>query len=431
MDNGVVSLGGKIYSAFGVSTADFYHGMYTYDPTAGTWSRSAGPADGRQKPAMAALNGKIYATGGWGGTGSPDGKTEVYDPAANTWTTAAANPHPLAASGVAVVDGKMYVVGGCDSSCGATDVMVYDPAADSWSRAADYPEPVSWESCGAIAGELYCAGGTSSSGGASRHTYVYDPQTDSWSQAADLPIDLWGSGYTTAEGRLLVSGGVTDHNGVVTNQGFSYEPAGDTWSPIPNSNNAVYRGGSACGFYKVGGVGLDDFGYMSPQVSSEVLPGMADCDDTKDVSWLAANPRTVTVAPGASATVTVTADAGVSDITQPGTYRAALVVRPDTPYATPNVPVSMTVTPPKTWGKITGTVTGASGPLPGATVQINTSAAHYTLRTDASGHYQLWLDARDTPMQVICANNGYQSQSTTVKIRKGETTTLDFTLKKV
>jgi hypothetical protein len=57
-------------------------------------------------PAMAALNGKIYATGGWGGwavDGAPDGKTEVHDPATNVWTTAATNPNPLAGSGVAVL----------------------------------------------------------------------------------------------------------------------------------------------------------------------------------------------------------------------------------------------------------------------------------------------------------------------------------------
>jgi hypothetical protein len=90
----------------------------------------------------------------------------------------------------------------------------------------------------------------------------------------------------------------------------------------------------------------------------------------------------------------------------------------------------MTVAPPKTWGKITGVVTGPAGPLPGAVVQITTSGAHYTLVTDASGRYQLWADARD-PLQVICADDGYQSQMATAKIRKGATTTLNFALQKV
>jgi hypothetical protein len=248
-----------------------------------------------------------------------------------------------------------------------------------------------------------------------------------------MPIDLWASGYTTAEGRLLVSGGVTQDGTVITNQGFGYDPDSDTWTPIPNANNALWRSGSACGFYKIGGrTDYLDGGYEPQTVASaEVLPGMVDCGDTNDVSWLTVNPATLTIAPGASATVTVTVNASVSEITQPGTYKAALVTGTDTPYPTPKVPVSMTVTPPKTWGKITGTVTGPSGPMPGATVQIVTPTAHYTLKTDASGHYQLWLDVRNNPLQVTCANNGYRSQTTTVKIRKGETTTLDFALQKV
>ncbi|WP_241825599.1 carboxypeptidase regulatory-like domain-containing protein [Micromonospora sp. CB01531] len=432
-DNGVVSLGGRIYSAFGVTGSDYSHAMYAYDPTAGSWSRLASPADDRQAPVMAVLNGKIYATGGWGGWavgGAPDGKTEVYDPATNVWTTAATNPNPLAGSAVAVLDGRMYVVGGCVlMECGTTDVMVYDPATDSWSHAADYPEPISWESCGAISGALYCAGGESKSRGTTRHTYGYDPHTDSWSPAADMPIDLWGSGYTTAQGRLLLSGGVTEHSSVITNQGFAFDPASDTWTPIPNANNALYRSGSACGFYKIGGnTGGEDGGNLA---SSEVLPGMVDCGETSRVSWLAVNPTTLTLAPGASATVTVAVDANVPDITQPGTYTAAVVVGTDTPYAMPSVPVSMTVNQPKNWGKITGTVTGPSGPIRGATVQITTPLGHYTLRTDASGHYQLWLDVRNNPLQVICAIDGYQPQAVTVKIKKGETTTLNFALQKV
>jgi N-acetylneuraminic acid mutarotase len=426
-DNRAVSLGGKIYSAFGQSGNEFYHGMYVYDPTAGSWSRSVDPADVRLAPAMVVLNGKIYATGGWDSSGTPDAKTEVFDSAANAWTTAAVNPDPLAGSGAAVVGGKMYVVGGCNQTCGATDVMVYDPATDSWSRGADYPEPVAWESCGAISGELYCAGGEDDGAygafNSTRHTYVYDPHSHTWSQAADLPIDLWGAGYTTSGGRLLVSGGVTQNSGAVTNQGFSYDPAGDAWTPIPNSNNAGYRGASACGFYKIGGF-QPGTGTMA---TAEVLPGMADCDDTGQVSWLSSNPTTLTLAPGASAAVTVTGNANVPDITQPGTYTAALVIAPNTPYPVPNIPVSMTVDPPKTWGKITGTVTGPSGPLPGAQIQISTTAGHWTLKTDASGHYQLWLDAR-YPLQMICSDDGYQPQATTLDIRRGAATTLNFTL---
>ena len=146
--------------------------------------------------------------------------------------------------------------------------------------------------------------------------------------------------------------------------------------------------------------------------------------------WLSATPTTLTLAPGGSATVSVTVNAGVPDVTQPGTYTASLSVSTDTPYAIPAIPVSMTVNPPKTWGKVTGTVTGPSGPIAGATVQINGKTAHWTLKTDATGHYQLWLDVANNPLQVICAKDGFQPQVAKVRIAKGATTTLNFALLK-
>lgn len=122
-------------------------------------------------------------------------------------------------------------------------------------------------------------------------------------------------------------------------------------------------------------------------------------------------------------------------MTQPGDFTAALTVGTDTPYSVPRVPVSLHVNPPKTWGKITGTVLGATAsggtaPLAGATVQIDSWASTYTLTTAADGTYALWLDTRNNPLTVIVAKDGYQPTVTTVKIQKGATVTSNFTLKR-
>ena len=426
-DNSVVVSDGKIYSAFGFTGSADTSALYVYDPDTGSWSPLTSAADTREKPAMAAINGMIYATGGWDFTGNPDAKTEIYDPAGDSWSTGASNPKPYAGSGTAVLGGKLYIVGGCSAaSCGNTDVMVYDPVANSWSQAAAYPEAVSWEACGAISGKLYCAGGVTDFG-TLVHTYVYDPGSDSWSQLADMPADLWGSGYTPAEGLLLVSGGVTANSSTITNQGYSFDPNADAWTALPNSNNSAYRGGSACGFYKIGG---SPGGFSTPLANSEVLPGFVDCAESSDVSWLSESPTSVTLAAGASKTVTVTLNANVPDITQPGTYNAKLSIGTDTPYSVPAIAVALTVKPPKTWGKITGTVTGPGGPIAGATVQINSWATHYTLKTDKNGQYALWLDVRNNPLQLICAKDGFQPQVKTAKIKKLLTVTVNFALLK-
>ncbi|WP_345630807.1 carboxypeptidase regulatory-like domain-containing protein [Rugosimonospora acidiphila] len=429
-DNVAAVNDGKLYSAFGFTGDGDTSAMYVYDPDSGAWSPLASAADTREKPAAAFINGKFYAAGGWDANGNADPKLEIYDPATNGWSTGAPDPKPYAGSGTAVLDGKLYVVGGCTSTCGSTDVEVYDPVSDTWSPAAAYPEQVSWESCGALGAKVYCAGGTTNSGAGSSHAYAYDPGTDSWSPVAGLPMDLWGSDYTAANGMLLVSGGVTNNSATVTNQGFAYDPSSDSWTALPNANNALYRGGSACGFYQIGG---NPGGAFAPPLPIDsVLPGFADCGGASDVPWLSESTTSVTLAPGKSAKVTVTVNAADASITQPGTYTANVAVSTDTPYSTAGVAVSMTVNPPKTWGKITGSVTSAAdgSTLAGATVQIDSWATSYTLKTDKNGQYALWLDTRNNPLQVIVAKDGYQPQVGTVKITKGATTTASFALKK-
>ncbi|GAA5188421.1 hypothetical protein GCM10023322_39080 [Rugosimonospora acidiphila] len=429
-DNLAGSDDGKLYSAFGFDGEEDLADLYTYDPDAGSWTKLASAADTREHPGGGFIGGKLIAAGGWGASGDPDPKVEIYDPATNAWSTGADNPKPYAAGGSAVLGNRLYQVGGCGTdTCGNSDVQVYDAASNSWSSAAAYPEPVAWESCGGIDGKVYCAGGTTDEA-AITHAYAYDPDSDSWSPVADLPIDLWAADTATSGGQLLVSGGVTAGSSTITNQGYAFDPDSGQWSALPNSNNSLYRGGGACGFYKVGGNPGGPLG-TPPLANSEVLPGFADCAaGSGDVSWLSANPTSLTLAPGASATVTVTLDATAPDITQPGTFTASLALRSDTPYSLAPVNVTMTVKPPKTWGKIAGAITSASGaPIAGATVQVDTWAASYTLKTDSNGQYALWLDVRNNPLQVIVAKDGYQPQVRTVKIAKGTTTTANFALK--
>jgi hypothetical protein len=101
----------------------------------------------------------------------------------------------------------------------------------------------------------------------------------------------------------------------------------------------------------------------------------------------------------------------------------------------------MQANPPATWGKITGTVTDAStgNPIPGTTVQICTmynpqtgtcGPVTYTLKTDNSGSYQLWLNQGFNPLQVIAAKDGYQPISKLARIIRGSSVTVNFSLNK-
>nr|WSX75242.1 carboxypeptidase regulatory-like domain-containing protein [Streptomyces sp. NBC_00899] len=430
MDNAVAADGGRLYSAFGFDGTTYTSDLYTYDSGTDTWSQLASAADGRDAPARGFIGGKFYAVGGWRTDGTPDAKLEIYDPASDTWTTGAPSPKPYAASGSAVVDGKLYVVGGCTKdSCLTTDVYAYDPLTDKWSAMASYPETVSWTACGEIADMLYCAGGNTDSG-ITKHAYAYDPVTDGWSRIADMPVALWGSAYTAANGRLLTIGGRVAAG--VTNKGFAYDPRAGTWTALPNAAAAVYRGGAAPGFYSVGGR-RGTSSLLLPVATVGVLPGYDQGDRTDDVTWLGLHGQQATLRPGASATVTVSLDATVSEVTRPGDYPAQLGVSTDTPYHVAAVPVTMTVKPPKGWGGYAGTVLGADGaggtaPLAGATVRLDGRTSSHTVTTAADGTFALWLDAHGDPLTVTVSMEGYESATTRVKLVQGRSTPGDFTL---
>ena len=428
MDNAVGTYDGKVYSAFGYNGSADSKDLYVLDPSVGSWSKLASAADTREAAAHGFIDGKFYAVGGWGSSGSPDTKLEVYDPASDTWSTGASAPKAYAGSGTAVVDGKLYMVGGCGaSSCGTTDASAYDPSSDSWTAIAAYPEPVSWQSCAGIDDLLYCAGGLNGSTEIA-HSYVYDPAANTWSQVADMPGTQWASSYTSANGLLLISSGIS--NNALTNRGYAFDPQSGTWSALPNANVPTYRSAGAAGFYKVGGGNAPG----SPIPAVELLPGY-DQVGSSDVTWLGESTQELTVQPGATSTVTVSLDASVPEVAQPGDFTAQITAGSDTPYTVASIPVTLHVNPPKSWGKMNGTVLGvtASGgtaPLSGATVQVDSWASSYTLTTTSDGTYALWLDTRNNPLTVIVAKDGYQPTVATVKIKKGVAVVTDFTLKR-
>ena len=347
MDNRVVYVDGVAYSIGGGSGSASYDTVYAYDPATLAWTEKASLPGARNAMSVGAVNGQVVATGGWAAAG-PSANTWVYDPAGDAWSPAADAPVSLSASGQAVVDGKLYVVGGCTTSAClpmANDVAAYDPATDSWEQLADYPAAVAFASCGGIDGMIYCTGGNGGAAGTA-DSYVYDPGADSWTAIPDAPVATWASGYTVANGMLVVNGGV--QGAVITNRSFAYDPAAGAWTDLPNSNTARYRGGMACGVYKIGG----SSGGFTATVDSEALPGFEECAvGSADVEWMTINRTSASLDPGESVTVRVSMDPNVA---QPGTYTAGVAISDDAPGSIEPVAVTMKVNAPTTWGKLVG-----------------------------------------------------------------------------
>ncbi|MGW3248542.1 carboxypeptidase regulatory-like domain-containing protein [Streptomyces sp. NPDC001070] len=338
MDNAVENYRGKLYSALGSDGSTPTADLYVYDPSAGIWTRGAPAPEPRQATAHGLIGGRLYTVGGWGPQETVSRTMQVYDTASGTWTKGPSIPQGRFGAASAVLDGRLYVVGGCTNTECASTVYVFDPGTGRWSQAADYPQSISWASCGAISGKLYCAGGTHEyleTGTA----YVYDPVFDSWQPIAAMPVGLATGAYAAANGRLLVSGGFkrVGVNRVLTPEGYAYDPGTDTWTALPDTATAVYRGGGAPGMYRVGGSNQSRF--PVPVATVEELPGWDQTES--NVDWLSESPRRLTLRPGQKASFTVTTDA--RGISRPGDWTASLVLRSDTPYWLPPIPVSLHV----------------------------------------------------------------------------------------
>lgn len=428
MDGRVVNVDGEWYSIAGGSGTSSYADVYRYDNATTSWQPVAPLPSARNAVTAGVVDGQIVVSGGWVASGT-SAETFVYDPSADSWTQVADNPSAVSAAGQAVLDGRLYSVGGCTTSACtpmSSAVTAYDPATDTWEQLADYPAPVAFASCGAVGGEVVCTGGNTGSV-ALADTYAYDPDSNTWTALPDAPIDTWASQYAVANGMLIVNGGV--QGGAITNATFAWD--GEQWLTLPNSNTAVYRGGAACGFVKVGG-SVSQFNAIA---DVEYLPGFEECGESgTDVTWLSLDQTEVTVPANGFVRVRVTTD---GDVPQPGTYTAGIRVRTNTPQTIGTIPVTMTVAAPASWGKLMGTVTGqecdgSTAGLPGTTVDITPVKGDHpgwVLGTDADGRYAQWFHAPTAgKVQVIAAKDGYRPKADQTRIKRSTIATLDFTL---
>lgn len=118
-----------------------------------TWSKKANMSRPRSLLSTSAVNGKIYAIGGLGGSSA----VEEYDPATDTWTTKTRMPTGRQWVSTSAVNGKIYAIGG-DATTGApglATVEEYDPATDTWTQKADMPTARFALSTSVVDGKIY------------------------------------------------------------------------------------------------------------------------------------------------------------------------------------------------------------------------------------------------------------------------------------
>ena len=91
----------------------------------------------RFAPAVAVLDGKLYAVGGFNDDDGWLSSVERYDPALDAWEAAAPMAEAREAHAVAALDGKLYVAGGMGPGFNRlSSVERYDPAVGAWEAVA-------------------------------------------------------------------------------------------------------------------------------------------------------------------------------------------------------------------------------------------------------------------------------------------------------
>jgi len=224
----------------------------------GTWTKRADMLTPRCGLSTGAVDGRIYAIGGFGGEYVLVRTVEAYDPQTDTWTEKADIPTPRLLLAASVVDGKIYVIGGGNrSQLGLPTVEEYDPATDTWTRKADMPTGRHGLSTSVLNGRIYAISGFDGTNMAT--VEEYDPASDTWTKKADLPTLRSHLATQVVDGKIYAIGGWDRRASIDTvfSSVAVYDPAADTWTKKADMPTARWNAASGVingKIYVVGGI---------------------------------------------------------------------------------------------------------------------------------------------------------------------------------
>jgi N-acetylneuraminic acid mutarotase len=241
---------GKIYAIGGWPPAETAATVEKYDPETDKWTKRADMPTARAGLSTSVVNGKIYAIGGYAMDGENRSvylsTVEEYDPVTDKWTKRTDMPTARIFLTTIAVSGKIYAIGGGASWDGPflSIVEEYDPVTDTWTKKADMPTPRAALSTGVVDGKVYVIGGSHQKNAANDFTGLptveeYDPAADTWTRKADMPTARHALAASMVNGKIYVIGGADRRNTFRTVE--EYDPTADRWAkkadmPTPRFN---------------------------------------------------------------------------------------------------------------------------------------------------------------------------------------------------
>jgi hypothetical protein len=184
----------------------------------------------RRNCAGTSIDGRVYAIGGFDGTGLLS-SVEAYDPRMKNWAEVAPLKTARSSASAGSVGGKIFVVGG---SCGQrlNTVEVYEPKMNKWNvLSSPMTEARSAGACAALLNRVYAIGGTDNDQQIHSSVEMFDEGLWTYRSACQSArMDL--SACTVAESSILAGGGQSV-GGAVLNQTEFFFPELNQWQAAP------------------------------------------------------------------------------------------------------------------------------------------------------------------------------------------------------
>lgn len=248
------ALDGKIYAVGGFSQPNLSNVLdfavsrmvEVYDPATDTWTETTPLPEGRHHAGIAALNGHLYVIGGFtkGGLSVWRAVATLYqfNPVNQTWRELKSMPTARGALGVAVHQGRLYAVGGYDGDNNSAAVEVFDPQTSVWTSAAAMPTARDHLAVVAVSDRIYAIGGRPELNYRKNMDVVeaYDFATNQWHARAKLPTARSGIAAGVIDGRIYVVGGESGEGTFNTHE--MYLPEEDRWvimMPMPTARHGL------------------------------------------------------------------------------------------------------------------------------------------------------------------------------------------------
>jgi N-acetylneuraminic acid mutarotase len=242
---GAVAIGERLYVVGGfakslLSVWDPVASLYIYHPASDSWVEGPPMPTARGALAVAELEGRIVAVGGYSDSSNSDA-VELYDPVRQTWEALPSLPTARDHLAVVVWNGQVYAIGGRldrDYGRNLATVEVYDHRAAKWAKTADLPTARSGITAAVIDDAIYVLGGESPAGTFAVNE-AYHPRTGRWSTMAPMPTSRHGLGSAVVARELFVVAGGPKPGGSFSNVNEVFRPPTKEHARLPVSDQPI------------------------------------------------------------------------------------------------------------------------------------------------------------------------------------------------